>query len=174
MDNTKDQPDSSALPYRDTKPQGAAGFYGGINATFRFFLNRFGEAGWRDYLEELGRGYFDPVNQQWRKGGLGAIARYWRAFFAAEPGAEVAVAELPNRVEVRVKQCPAIKHLREGKCDIVREYCRHCYYLGAARAEAAGLHMRLAGGNGACVHTFARPEAALPPQDLAAIAEVTP
>lgn len=174
MDKIKDQLFGSALPYRDTKPQGAAGFYDGVNATFRFFLCRFGEVGWRRYLEELGRGYFAPVNQQWRQGGLGAVARYWRDFFAAEPGADVTVTELPDRVEVRVKQCPAIKHLREGKCDIVREYCRHCHHLGAARAEASGLTMRLAGGNGACVHTYARPEAALPPQDLAAITEATP
>lgn len=161
------------LPYRDTKPQGAAGFYSGINATFRFFLKRFGETGWRRYLEELGRGYFAPVNQQWRAGGLAAVARYWRAFFAAEPEAKVTVRELPDRVEVQVQQCPAIKFLREGKREIVREYCRHCYYLGSARAEAAGLTMRLAGGNGACVHTYARSEAALPPQDMAAIAEAT-
>lgn len=172
-ESSSPQTPADALPYRDVKPQGAAGFYSGINATFRFFLKRFGEAGWRRYLEELGRDYFAPVNQQWRAGGLGALARYWRAFFAAEPGAQVKVEELPDRVEVRVMQCPAIKFLREGKRDIVREYCRHCYYLGSARAESAGLTMRLAGGNGACVHTYARPEAALPSQEMAAIAEAT-
>ncbi|HEX2747973.1 MAG TPA: hypothetical protein VHM91_08250 [Verrucomicrobiales bacterium] len=178
MEKKPDQPAAiplspPELPYRDTKPEGAVGFYGGINATFRFFLKRFGEAGWRRYLQDLGRGYFAPVNRQWHSGGLGAVARYWRAFFAAEPGAEVAVIELPDRVEVRVKQCPAIKHLRGEKHDIVREYCRHCYYLGAARAEASGLTMRLGGGNGSCIHTYARAEAALPPQDLAAISEAS-
>ena len=162
---------ASVLPYRDTKPEGAAGFYSGINSTFRFFLQRFGEAGRQRYLAELGRNYFAPVNQQWRRGGLPAVARYWRAFFVAEPGADVTVTELPDRVEVQVKRCPAIAHLREGRRDIVRESCRHCYFLGSARAEAAGLTMRLSGGNGACVHSYARPEAALPPQDLAAIAE---
>ena len=175
--NQNEPPGSPALParlpYRDVKPQGAAGFYSGINAKFRFFLRRFGEEGWQRYLSELGRDYFAPVNRQWQAGGLEAVARYWRAFFAAEPGADVAVLELPDRVEVRVAQCPAIKFLREGKREIVREYCRHCYYLGSARAEAAGLTMRLAGGNGACVHTYARNEANLPPQDVARIAEAT-
>ncbi|MBE7539487.1 MAG: hypothetical protein HS122_13880 [Opitutaceae bacterium] len=161
------------LPYRDTKPQGAAGFYSAINATFRFFLNRFGEESWKRYLTDLGRAYFAPVNQQWRAGGLGAVARYWRAFFAAEPGAEVVVEEKPDRVEIHVRQCPAIKFLREGRRDIVREYCRHCHYLGSARAEASGLTMRLSGGNGSCVHVYARPEAGLPPQNPADILEVT-
>lgn len=159
------------LPYHDTKPQGAAGFYSGINSTARFILRRLGEAGWRRYLEDLARGYFAPVNRQWVQGGLGAVARYWRAFFAAEPDAVVEVSELADRVEIQVHECPAIKYLREGKRDIVREYCRHCYYLGSARAEAAGLTMRLAGGNGSCLHTYAQPGARLPPQDMAAIKE---
>lgn len=161
----------SALPYRDTKPQGAADFYFATNATFRFLLRRLGEAGWRRYLGDLGRGYFEPVNRQWRQGGLNAVANYWRAFFAAEPGAVVVVTELSDHVEVQVKECPAIKHLRAGGREIVGEYCRHCYHLGAARAEAAGLTMRLAGGNGSCRQTFALPVAGLPPQDLRQIEE---
>lgn len=163
----------SALPYRDTKPQGAADFYFATNATFRFLIQRLGLDGWRRYLGDLGRGYFEPVNRAWRQGGLPAVARYWRDFFAAEPGAEVEVREAADRVEVHVKVCPAIKHLRAGSREIVREYCQHCQVLGAARAESAGLTMRLRGGNGACVHTYALPAVALPPQEPAHIAEAT-
>ncbi len=157
-------PSDFPLPYTDTKPQGSADFYYGINATFRFLLRRLGMDGWQRYLEEMGRGYFAPVNRSWREGGLPAIARYWRAFFDAEPGARVDVTEQADRVEVVVHECPAIKHLRAGGREIVREYCQHCFILGNARAEAAGFTMRLAGGNGSCRHTFATPAAALPPQ----------
>lgn len=162
----------SELPYQDTKPQGAADFYYAINATFRFLLRRFGLDGWRRYLEEMGRSYFAPVNRQWREGGLPAVAGYWRAFFAAEPGAKVEVVNEPDRVVVHVHECPAIKHLRAGGREIVREYCQHCYHLGQSRAEAAGLAMRLYGGNGSCRHTFALP-AAVAPQDPAQIVEAT-
>ena len=168
------KPFPSPLPYTDTKPQGSADFYYAINATFRFLIARLGLDGWRRYLTEMGRGYFDPVNRQWTAGGLGAVARYWRAFFAAEPGASVEVVEQPDRVEVRVQRCPAIHHLRTGGREIVREYCQHCYFLGAARAEAAGLTMRLEGGNGSCRHTFALPSALLPPQRMQEIAEARP
>lgn len=162
---------TNPLPYTDTKPQGSADFYYAVNATFRFLLQRLGREGWRRYLEELGRGYFEPVNRQWAQGGIPAVARYWRAFFAAEPGAVVDVTEAPDRVEVRVHECPAIKHLKAGGREIVREYCQHCYFLGAARAEAAGLTMRLSGGNGSCCHTYGTPGAGAPPQDLAQIKE---
>lgn len=162
------------LPYRDTKATGAADFYYGINATFRFILKRLGPATWRRYLEEMGRGYYAPVNRRWQEGGLPAVAAYWRAFFAAEPGASVDVVELPDRVEVRVSQCPAIKHLRTGGREIVPEYCQHCFFLGNARAEAAGLAMRLEGGNGSCCHAFFRADAGPAAQDLAVIKEATP
>ena len=167
-------PSAGPLPYTDTKPQGSADFYYAINATFRYILTKLAREPWAAYLQEMGRGYFAPVNTAWRTGGLPAVARYWRAFFAAEPGAVVAVTEQPDRVEIHVHECPALKHLRAGGREIVREYCRHCHILGTARAAAAGLEMRLRGGNGSCCHTYALPSAALPPQEPAAIAEVTP
>lgn len=70
-----------------------------------------------------------------------------------------------------MRECPQIKHLRHGGREIVPEFCQHCYYLGAARAEAAGLTMRLSGGNGSCCHTYALPTAGLPPQDMKQIKE---
>jgi hypothetical protein len=161
----------SALPYTDTKPQGSADFYYAINATFRFILNRLGLEGWRRYLGEMGRGYYGPVNRNWAQGGLPAVARYWREFFTAEPGARVEVVEQSDRVVLHVHECPALKHLRAGGREVMREYCQHCYFVGAARAESAGLVMRLAGGNGTCRHTFAAPAAALAPQDFRDIAE---
>jgi hypothetical protein len=161
----------SDLVYTDTKAKGAADFYYAINATFRFILSRFGVATWQHYLEEMGRGYFAPVNRKWQEGGLPALARYWRAFFAAEPGARVDVVETADRVVIHVAECPAIKHLRAGGREIVREYCQHCYHLGTARAEAAGFTMRLQGGNGSCQHTYAPASAELPPQDLREIKE---
>lgn len=165
------KPDLPALPYTDTKPQGSPDFYFAINATFRFLLGNLGRDEWHRYLVELGRGYYSPVNRQWSLGGLPAVARYWRAFFSAEPGAVVEVVEKPDWVELQVRECPAIKHLRAGRREIVKEYCQHCYFLGAARAESAGLTMRLEGGNGRCIHTYALPSAGLPPQDMSRVKE---
>jgi len=54
-----------------------------------------------------------------------------------------------------------LPHPRAGGRGIVREFCQHCYHLVFSRAEASGLTFRLAGGNGSCRHTFARPNARL-------------
>jgi hypothetical protein len=144
----------SPLPYTDIKPVGAADFYLAINATFRFIPNKLGPDGLRQYWTDLGTRYFAPVTARWKEGGLTAVAEYWRAFFAAEPGAEVEVIQSPNEVTLAVKVCPAIKHLRAHGREIVPCFCEHCHVIGNAMAAPAGLMVRIEGGNGSCRQRF--------------------
>jgi hypothetical protein len=165
--------DSSPLPYLDTKSVGAADFYFAINATFRFVLQRFGMEGLQQYWTDLGTQYFAPVSARWRRGGLAAVAEYWRAFFAAEPGAEVQVTEDAETVTVQVDVCPAIRHLREHGRQILPCFCQHCYFVSDAIGHAAGIAVRVQGGNGSCRQTFLPRSGAHDPQDLQQIREAT-
>ncbi len=165
-------PDPNPLPYTDTKPVGAADFYFAINATFHFIRTRFGLDGLRRYWTDLGTGYFAPVTAKWSAGGMTAIAAHWRAFFAAEPGAEVEVSQTADMVTVEVKVCPAIKHLRENSREMLPCFCQHCYFINEAIAAPAGFTARVTGGNGSCRQTFHRRDTQVPAQDPAQIKEV--
>ena len=165
--------DTNPLPYTDTKPVGASDFYLAINATFRFVHDKFGIAGLRAYWTDLGTKYFAPVTAQWSTGGLPAVADYWRAFFAAEPGAEVEVSVTEQAVTLDVKVCPAIKHLRSQGREIVPCFCQHCHFISEAMAAPAGLTVRIEGGNGSCRQKFLRRDATVAPQDLAQIKDAT-
>jgi hypothetical protein len=165
--------DPSPLPYRDTKPVGAADFYFAINATFRFILGRFGLDGLRRYWTDLGTQYYAPVGAAWKQRGLPGIAAYWRAFFAAEPGADVQVQESDGTVVVEVAVCPAFQHLRAHQREIVPCFCQHCYFLSEAIAAPAGFTVRVTGGNGSCRQTFLPRNGETLPQDLGEIREVT-
>jgi hypothetical protein len=162
------QPD---LPYTDNKPVGAADFYFAINATFRFILQKLGLEHLRRYWTELGTKYFAPVSDGWKRRGLEGVAAYWRAFFAAEPGAEVEVSSTNNTVVLDVRVCPAILHLRSHGREIVPCFCQHCYFVSEAIGQPAGITVRIEGGNGCCRQTFALRDINLPPQDLANIKE---
>ena len=159
------------LPYTDTKDVGAADFYLAVNSTFRFIERKRGLEGLREYWTGLGARYFAPVTKTWQQGGLKQVARYWRAFFAAEPGAEVEVIEDENSVTLEVKVCPAIALLREQRREIVPCFCQHCYFVNEAMARPAGLTARVEGGNGSCRQVFLRREAADAGQDLTRIKE---
>jgi hypothetical protein len=159
------------LPYTDSKQVGAGDFYFAINATFRFIEREFGAEGLRRYWEELGARYYAPVTAAWKRGGLAAVGRYWRAFFDAEPGAEVEVEMAADRVSLDVRACPAFKHLRAHGREIGPCFCQHCYYVSEAMAAPAGLTVRVEGGNGACRQTFLARQPGLPPQDMGRIEE---
>jgi hypothetical protein len=171
--NSEPEPpaDHVGLPFTDSKPVGAADFYFAINATFRFIEREFGGEGLRRYWEALGSGYYAPVTAVWKRGGLPAVADYWRAFFAAEPGSEVLVEAGDGKVSLDVRVCPAFKHLRAHGREIVPCFCQHCYYVSEAAAAPAGLTVRIEGGNGACRQTFLPRQPALPPQDVTLIKE---
>lgn len=163
-------PVENPLPYTDTKPVGAPDFYCAVNATFRFVLQRFGTEGLRKYWTGLGSSYYKPVTLRWQKGGLAAVADYWKAFFQAEPGAEVKVELLEDAVRLEVRTCPAIHLLRRHGREIVPNFCQHCYFVSEAMAAPAGMTVRVCGGNGSCVQHFRKQEAEPPPQRLEDIA----
>jgi hypothetical protein len=163
----------SVLPYTDTKPVGAADFYAAINATFRFIEKQFGIDGLRRYWTDLGQRYYAPVSDRWQAGGLTAVAAYWRAFFAAEPEAEVEVIETENEVQVEVHTCPAIRYLRAHNREIVPCFCQQCAFVSAVIGSRSGIEVRLSGGNGTCTQRFAHTGHFSEPQNLEDIARTS-
>ena len=160
----------SPLPYTDTKPVGHADFYFAINATFRFIQRHHGEEALKKYWRDIGTSYYRPVALKWSEQGMRGVADYWRAFFQAEPGAEVEVIESADEVQLEVKHCPAIHHLRDHGREIAPNFCQHCYFVNEAIAEPAGLTVRICGGNGTCTQRFIKRKADIPPQNLEDIA----
>ncbi len=156
----------SPLPYTDTKPQGAPDFYFVINATFRFVRQQCGDEGLVRYWTDLGREYLRPVWELWAREGVPGVARYWRAFFDAEPGSEVDVVSSPAEVILHVRKCPLIAHLRAGGREIEPSICQHCYYISESAGRQAGFEVRVEGGAGSCVQHFYKGGENVPPQKL--------
>jgi hypothetical protein len=162
----------SSLPYRDTKPQGAADFYFISNSTFRFIKKKLGGEGLRRYWRQLGERYYRPVTKLWKAGGLASVADYWKDFFAAEPGSEVDISTGSDEVVLDVRRCPAVAHLRRHNREIIPEFCEHCFHVSEAIGANAGIAVRIQGGNGTCRQVFSR-KSAIPAQNLAEIARCT-
>lgn len=132
----------------------AGDFYFAINATFRFFQERYGEEALEKYWRALGRGYYRPLIDRFKREGLSGVAVYWRDFFEREPGGDFSVTRNGDRVEIDVRDCPAIRWLKDNGREIVPNYCEHCRHVSGAIAEEAGLGFKLEGGGGTCFQTF--------------------
>lgn len=132
----------------------APDFYFAVNEIFRHINDHYGKAVLIDYWRSLGREYYRRRNSQWREKGLAAVAADWQAYFAQEPGAEVEVHQIAEAVELEVRTCPAIAHLRQHGRDIVPYFCEHCDHVCGAQAEAGGFRFERAGGMGSCRQRF--------------------
>jgi hypothetical protein len=121
---------------------------------FRHLHDRHGKPALVDYWRSLGREYYAQRIERWRQGGSEAVAIDWREYFAKEPQADVDVRIENDSVELDVRVCPAIKHLRDCGRDIVPYFCEHCDHVCGAMAESAGLRFERTGGMGSCVQKF--------------------
>jgi len=140
----------------------APDFYFAVNAIFRHIHDRYGKPALVEYWRTLGRDYYRRRWEGWREGGPDHLAADWREYFANEPCAEVAVWRNGGVVELDVRVCPAITHLRKCGRLIVPYFCEHCDHVCGAMARAAGYSFERRGGMGSCHQRFvqqAPPEA---------------
>ncbi len=132
----------------------APDFYFAINATARHILEEYGKDVLIDYWRSLGREYYRGRIVQWREGGAAVIAEDWQQYFLREPNAVVEAAVDGEIVELDIRTCPAIKHLRDSGRVILDCFCEHCDHTCGAMAEAAGYRFERAGGMGSCRQRF--------------------
>lgn len=133
----------------------AGDFYFAINATFRFIHDTYGKNALIDYWTTLAREYHAEIAERFRAGGLAEVQRYWADYFAHEPGGDVTVRLTERGVELDVRDCPAIRWLKDGGREIAPDYCEHCDHISTAIAAQAGLTFALEGGGGVCRQLFA-------------------
>jgi hypothetical protein len=132
----------------------AGDFYYAINATFRFIHDTWGKEALIDYWTSMANEYHAEVADRFREGGLEEVERYWADYFANEPGGDVSVSLTDKGVEIDVRDCPAIRWLKDGEREIVPYYCEHCHYVSTAIVEQADMAFRLDGGGGTCFQLF--------------------
>lgn len=132
----------------------AGDFYYAINATFRYIHDTYGKETLIDYWTSMALEYHADVAARFRAGGIEEAQRYWTDYFDHEPGGDVQVSLSDTGVEIDVRDCPAIKWLKEGGREIVPYYCEHCHYVSTAIADRAGMRFALTGGGGTCNQVF--------------------
>jgi hypothetical protein len=134
----------------------AGDFYYAINATFRFIHDTWGKEALIDYWTSMAQEYHAGVSERFRQGGLPSVEQYWAVYFANEPGGDVAVSLTEKGVEIDVRDCPAIRWLKNGEREIVPYFCEHCHYVSTAIAEQADMAFQLDGGGGTCYQVFSQ------------------
>ena len=135
----------------------APDFYFVVNATAKHIHEEYGMEVLIDYWRSLGKEYYRQRIQEWREGGLKAIAEDWNQYFLNEPGAVVTATVNQEAVHLDIRVCPAIKHLRDCGREIAPYFCEHCDHTCGSMAEEAGYDFSRSGGMGSCHQIFSLP-----------------
>ncbi|NLX05694.1 MAG: hypothetical protein GXY33_11180 [Phycisphaerae bacterium] len=132
------------------------GFYPATLATFRHIHDRYGREVLEQYWREMAVEYYGPVIEQFRAGGLDAVAKHFRDYFAREPNADVEVVRKGDRVVVDVRRNPAHHWLKHFGCEIPEWYDDHIGIIGGTMAQKAGMAFECTGGGPSYTMTFIR------------------
>jgi hypothetical protein len=88
-------------------------FHGSLSAGLDFVAGRWGAGAVREYLRRFALRYYAPLRAEIGQRGLAAL-RDWIESVYRDEGGTVDLALTEGRLEVRVPECPAVRHMRRA------------------------------------------------------------
>ena len=88
-------------------------FHGSLSAGLDFVAGRWGACVVREYLRRFALRYYAPLRAEIGQRGLAAL-RDWIERVYRDEGGTVDLALTDGRLEVRVPECPAVRHMRRS------------------------------------------------------------
>ena len=88
-------------------------FHGSLSAGLDFVAGRWGACAVHEYLRRFALRYYAPLRAEIGQRGLAAL-RDWIERVYRDEGGTVDLALTDGRLEVRVPECPAVRHMRRS------------------------------------------------------------
>ena len=87
-------------------------FHGALSNGLTYLAQRYGEQAVRDYLRQFALPFYAPLTEDIKNRGLKALQEHFEKIYATE-GGEIEIDFTEECMELRVKRCPAVTHMRE-------------------------------------------------------------
>ena len=94
-------------------------FHGALSVAIEYIHERYGEQAVRDYLWQFARSYYAPLTVEVNRRGLAALAEHFRRVYEIE-GGEVNVSLSEDELVLKVRECPAVMHMRRRGYPVAR------------------------------------------------------
>jgi hypothetical protein len=109
-------------------------FHGALSAGIDYLDQNFGEEAVREYLRRFTRSFYAPLIEDVKRRGLVALNEQFEKVYATE-GGEVEITCSDSELVVRVRACPAVKHMREHGYPVARLFLETTRTVGQALCE---------------------------------------
>lgn len=94
-------------------------FHNLMNMGIEYLREKFGEGPVREYLRQFASAYYAPLKASLKENGLAAVLEYYKKIYTAEEAIENVEFALSNdELVIRVKQCPAVEHIRKSNIPV--------------------------------------------------------
>lgn len=120
-----------------------------------FIASKYGKKALDGYLAQATKVIYRDLIAEIRKRGVKALSEYWKKMYSYE-GADFNLRETGKGVELKIKKCPAIAHMRKFKYKIYKDYCRHTKIVNDTLAKVTGYKSEVVScqKRGSCVQRF--------------------
>jgi len=87
-------------------------FHGALSAGIDYMEQHYGAEAVREYLREFTVTFYAPLIEEVKKRGLAALKEHFEKIYKIE-GGEIEITCSEDELVLKVKACPAVKHMRE-------------------------------------------------------------
>jgi hypothetical protein len=130
-------------------------FHGALCYSIQYLDERYGEEATKAYLTQVGETFFAPLSEALKRDGLSALEKHWQQIFSLEEGS-ISLEYEGDVLVLKVKECPAITHLRSRGQLYTDRYCETTVVVNEAVCRGAGYACSCTyePGQGQCVQRF--------------------
>jgi len=113
-------------------------FHGALSTGFLFLDKNYGKKVLEEYLVRIAENIYKNLIREIKKNGLIELEKYWNEIFKEEEGKFDVEREKNKRIKLKVKECPAISHMKKTGYKIYDDFCIQCKIINEVIAENTG------------------------------------
>lgn len=131
-------------------------FHAAMNTTMEYVGRRYGRDALRKLFRTTAHQVYRSIYEKMQVGDLGELVEHWRYFMDRE-GAEYSLEESNDMVVMKVRQCPAVAHLKKLGLQPSEFFCDQTILLNEAWCEGTPFEaVTEITGEGSCVQRIKR------------------
>jgi len=130
-------------------------FHGAMSYGLKYVYENYGKQGLKQYLTNLANTVYSPLSKALAEKGLKAMEKHWKKIFDLE-NADYELFYKDNALNLKIKECPAISHMKKYNYEIFDKFCEHCNIVNAEICKNAGYESSLEydQNKGQCLQKF--------------------
>ena len=130
-------------------------FHAALCNGIKYIDDNYGEDATKEYLQQVGATFFEPLSAALKKEGLSALEKHWQKVFDKEEG-KFSLTYEQDTLVLKVEECPAVTYLKKINQFCTERFCETTVVVNETICRQAGYQCscQYQSGKGRCVQRF--------------------